>query len=296
MPRLDWPHRSGWRVFDERDPAGGRATAWLFLTHPGPSLLVTIVLVAAAGLLTRHLPSARTAVGLTLLMLPAQLGIGALNDWADVDADRAAKPFKPIVRGAISRNAALTAALAGFVVSLATAAWLGPDVFAAALLAVAAGVSYDLWLKRTPAAVLAWWAGLATVPLLAMVITGSLRGAVAEVPLAGLLALSLHLANGLPDADGDRLAGARTLASELGPGRSRSVIGASLLVAAAAMVLARPALGQDGLAFLAAGLTAVGALVVVLPHAVRRLAFPLLALLAGAATVSWLAALPAAAG
>src|SRR5450631_3766992 len=270
MPRLDWPHRSGWRVFDERDPAGGRATAWLFLTHPGPSLLVTIVLVAAAGLLTRHLPSARTAVGLTLLMLPAQLGIGALNDWADVDADRAAKPFKPIVRGAISRNAALTAALAGFVVSLATAAWLGLDVFAAALLAVAAGVSYDLWLKRTPAAVLAWWAGLATVPLLAMVITGSLRGAVAEVPLAGLLALSLHLANGLPDADGDRLAGA--------------------------MVLARPALGQDGLAFLAAGLTAVGVLVVVLPHAVRRLAFPLLALLAGAATVSWLAALPAAAG
>src|ERR1017187_6641031 len=190
MPQLERPNRSWWRVLDERSDVGGRAKAWLFVTHPGPSLLVTALVVAAAGLLTRQLPSARTVVGLTLVMLPAQLAIGSLNDWADVAADGAAKPFKPIPRGQVARGSALGVALLG----------------------VAAGVSYDLALKRTPAAVLAWWAGFVTVPLLAMVTTGTLRGAAEAVPLAGLVALALQIANGLPDTEGDHLAGAHTLA------------------------------------------------------------------------------------
>jgi 4-hydroxybenzoate polyprenyltransferase len=294
MPQLDRRNRSWWRVLDERSDVGGRPKAWLFLTHPGPSLLVTAVVVAAAGLLTRQLPSTRAALGLTLVMLPAQLAIGALNDWADVSVDGKAKPFKPIVRGAVSRASALAVALSGFAISLGAAAWLGRDVLAVATIGMAAGVAYDLGLKRTPAAVLAWWAGFATVPLLAMVVTGQLRAAWEGVPLAALLALALQIANGLPDAEGDRLGGANTLASALGVRGSRSVMSAALGVAAVYVVAVRAPLGQNGLAAVAAGVVAVGALVPMLPRTTPRLAFPLLAMIAAGATVSWLAALPTA--
>ncbi|MGH7722246.1 MAG: UbiA family prenyltransferase [Candidatus Dormibacteria bacterium] len=294
MPQLDRRNRSWWRVLDERSDVGGRAKAWLFLTHPGPSLLVTAVVVAAAGLLTRHLPSTRTALGLTLVMLPAQLAIGALNDWADAAADSAAKPYKPVVRGLVSREAALAVAVGGVAVSLATAAWLGRDVLAVAALGVAAGVAYDLALKRTPAAVLAWWGGLATVPLLAMAMTGGLRGAAVAIPLAGLLALALQLANCLPDTEGDRRGGARTLSTLLGAGAARLAMSVALAAAAVLVVAARQPLGQGAVALLGAGLLAAGAPVAVLTGEAPRLAFPVLALLVAAATVSWLAALPAA--
>jgi geranylgeranylglycerol-phosphate geranylgeranyltransferase len=265
----------------------------LFLTHPGPSLLVTAVLVAAAGLLGRQPPSPRTAVGLVLVMLPAQLAIGALNDWADWELDAAAKPYKPIARGAVPRRAALALALAGFAVSVGAAAFLGGGVLLTDGLAVGAGAGYDLGLKRTPAAVVAWWAGFATVPLMAMVITGRLQGAAAVVPLAGLLALALLLANGLPDREGDARAGARTLPSILGARRSRRLLGAAMIAAAAYTLILRGILDQGAAAVVAAALLAAGALVPMVSRRDARLGFPPLALLVAAATVSWLAALPA---
>lgn len=291
MPRSDRPNRSGWRLLDERDPTGGRAKGWLFLTHPGPSLLVTLVVVAAAGVLGTRVPPVRTAVGLVLVMLPAQLAIGALNDWADRELDAAAKPHKPIVRGAVPRRGALAFALGGFAVSLGTAGYLGAGVLLAAAGALAAGVSYDLWLKRTPAAVLSWWAGFATVPLMAMAITGRARGAPVVVPLAGLLALALLLANGLPDRGADEQGGAHTLAALLGARVTVTVICGALLAAAAGMVAVRSALGQGSLAIVAAAVLAVAAAV---PPATRRdgrALFPVLALFVAAATVTWLAAL-----
>ncbi len=292
MPQLDRRNRSWWRVLDERGDSGGRTKAWLYLTHPGPSLLVTAVVVAAAGLLTRQLPPARTAVGLVLVMLPMQLGIGALNDWADVTSDAVSKPYKPIPRGLVRRGAALAVAVGGFAVSLATAAWLGGGAVGPAALGIAAGTGYDLGLKRTPAAVLAWWAGFATIPLIAMVVTGTLHGAVATLPLAGLLALALLLANGLPDAEGDRLGGAATLPVVLGSARSRWLEVIALGLAALYALTVRSGLGQGALALLAAGLLGAAALVPLLTRGASRAGFPVVAVLVAAATISWLAALP----
>jgi geranylgeranylglycerol-phosphate geranylgeranyltransferase len=292
MPQLERRNRSLWRLLDERSDAGGRAKAWLFLTHPGPSLLVTALVVAAAGLLTRQLPSARIAAGLALVMLPAQLATGSLNDWADVELDRAGKPHKPIPRGLVPRGGALALALTGFAVSLGAAAWLGAGVLAVDALAVAAGVGYDLALKRTPVAVLAWWPGFVVVPLIAMVATGKLAGGAALVPLAGLLALAVLLANGLPDIEGDRSGGATTLPVALGVRRARWLMGFTLGVAAVYVAALRGPLGQGALGLAAAGSLAVAALIPLLPRGAPRVAFPLLALLAAAATVSWLAALP----
>ncbi|MEO8897728.1 MAG: UbiA family prenyltransferase [Candidatus Dormibacter sp.] len=286
------PPASFWRFFDERDPRGGRVKAWLFLTHPGPSLLVTAVTVAAAGLLIRRMPSERTALGLVLVMLPSQLAIGTLNDWADAASDRVSKPFKPIARGLVRRRDAALLGVLLLAVSLSTAAWLGTDVLLVSLLGAAAGVSYDLALKRTPLAVVAWWAGFTTVPLLAMVITGRLRGGVEAVLLAGLLATALLVANGVVDIEGDRLAGEHTLPVVIGVRPSQRLISAAMLAACVGVLALMAPLGQGGLAFAAAALFGAGAGVGLLPARARALSFPVLAVCVAAATVSWLAALP----
>jgi geranylgeranylglycerol-phosphate geranylgeranyltransferase len=283
-------------LLDERDPRGGRFKAWLFLTHPGPSLLVTVVVVAAAGLLDRRMPGLRSAAGLVLVMLPAQLGIGALNDWADAPSDAVSKPFKPLARGLVGRTSAALFAGTMFVLSLGAAAWLGRDVLLVDLLGLAAGIAYDLALKRTPLAVLAWWAGFTAVPLLAMVMTGRLRGGVAALPLAGLTAVALLLANGLPDSAADSAAGARTLPAVLGDAASRAVMAAAMLAAAVyVLALARP-LRQDGLAVLAAAALAAGASLGAAGPRWRPLTFPALSALIALAAVSWLASLPVAGG
>ena len=283
-------------MFNERDPRGGRVKAWLFLTHPGPSLLVTAVVVAAAGLLERGFPGVRSAAGLVLVMLPAQLGIGALNDWADARSDLVSKPFKPLARGLVGRTGAALLAAAMFLLSLGTSAWLGRDILLVDLLGLSAGIGYDLVLKRTPLAVLAWWAGFGAVPLLAMVMTGRLRGGVEAVPLAGLASLSVLLANGLPDSPGDRAAGARTLPTLLGDAASRAVMAAALVAAAVyVLVVARP-LGQGGLAGLAAAALAAGAALGAVGPRWRPFVFPALSALVAVAAVSWLAALPVAGG
>ncbi len=295
MPQLDRPHRNWWRVIDERSGDGGRVKAWLYLTHPGPSLLVTALVVAAAALLARQAPPPRTVVGLVLLMLPAQLAIGALNDWADVAMDAAAKPYKPIPRGVVPRAAALALAIGGLVTSLAAAASMGVALLGADLLVVGAGVSYDLALKRTPAAALAWWGGFVAVPLVAMLATGRLHGALAVIPLAGLMAVALQVANGLPDVEGDLRGGARTLPVVLGPRGSRALMALGLGVASAYTAALQAALGQGAGALVAAGLLAAGALLAAIQRSASRATFPALAVILAVATVSWLAALPPAA-
>lgn len=285
-----------WSLLDERHPRGGRAKAWLFLTHPGPSLLVTVVVVAAAGLLARRVPSERTAVGLVLVMLPAQFGIGALNDWADAGSDRVSKPFKPLARGLVGRRAALAFAGVMMAVSVGAAAWLGVDVLLVDLLGLSAGVAYDLALKRTRAAVLAWWAGITAVPLLAMVITGRFRGGLDSVPLCGLVALALLIANGLPDRDGDRAAGGRTLPAVVGENGSRVVMGWSLLAAAIEVLIMATRLDEGAGAFLAGALLVISVGLAGVGARGRRLVFPALAALVAVAAVSWLAALPAGPG
>ena len=73
---------------------------------------------------------------------------------------------------------------------------------------------------------------------------------------------------------------------------SRWVMGLALAAGAVYVVANRGRLGQGGLALVAAGLVGAGALVPLLPRGAPRIAFPLLAVVAAVATVSWLAALP----
>ena len=241
MPQRDRPNRSWWRVLDERSAAGGRAKAWLFLTHPGPSLLVTALVVAAAALLTRQ-PAVRAA------RRRSGADDAARASWRSARSttgptsalDAVAKPYKPIPRGAgAARQRRWASRSPG-----SPSRWRRPRGSGPRCSGVDAlgrgrrGRATTSALKRTPLAVLAWWAGFVVVPLIGMVATGRLHGAAAAVPLAGLLALAVLLANGLPDIEGDRRGGAHTLAGRpragalaLGDGARASAL-AALYVAA----------------------------------------------------------------
>lgn len=282
------------RVLDEHDPAGGRGKAALFLLHPGPSLLVTAVTVAAAAIALRAAPDASLAVRLVLLMLPAQFAIGAANDLADLAADRAAKPHKPLVRGAVRPVTALLATLGFVAVSLGSAASLGPPVLAATAVGLAAGLAYDLGLKRGAASWVPWWVAFTALPLCAYAAAGRFTLALWWcVPVTAILAIGLHCANALPDIEGDRRSGVVSLPVALGERRARRLaLAGPLATVALTGALAAP-LHQRGpwlpLAWAAVVLATTGA------ASSRRLGarpFVVLAPACAVLAIAWLGALP----
>jgi 4-hydroxybenzoate polyprenyltransferase len=277
-------------VLDERDPAGGRAKAALFLLHPGPSLLVTGVTVGAAAIALRGAPSWSLALRLVLLMLPAQFAIGVVNDLADANADRDAKPHKPLVRGAVPPRLAAIAAALLIATSLASAATLGGAVLLASVAGLGAGLAYDAGLKRGPASLLPWWIGFTALPFCAFAAVGRLPRALWWcVPLTAVLALGLHAANVLPDLDADRRSGVRSLPVLLGERRTR-IVAAGGIVASAALTAALAIPLHQTIAPLAIAWCVVALCVLVASRV--RAPFPVLALASAALAVTWLAALP----
>jgi 4-hydroxybenzoate polyprenyltransferase len=278
------------RLLDERDPAGGRAKAWLFLLHPGPSLLVTAVTVGAAAIALRGAPSWSLALRLVLLMLPAQFAIGVVNDLADVRADREAKPHKPLVRGAVRWRIAAPLTLLLVATSMGSAASLGVPVLLATLAGLGAGLAYDLGLKRGRLSLLPWWVGFTALPFCAFAAAGRLPRALWWcVPLTAVLALGLHCANVLPDLEDDRRAGVVSLPVLLGARRARVVaIGGVVACAALTAALAVPL--RQSIAVLAVAWVIVA--VCAVAARVSRTPFPLLALASAALAVCWLASLP----
>jgi len=279
-------------------PADGRAArspvqAALALLHPGPSLLVTACFVAAAAAARHHLPDLLTSLRLAAVMLPQQFAIGALNDLCDRDLDRRNKPAKPLATGAVSATAAWIVTVTGFAIALGVAATFPLPTLPLACACAAAGAAYDLSLKRGPLSFLPYWVGFSCLPLTAgaAVQLLSLRVVVAAPPIALLLALSLHLANAMPDIAADRQAGATGLAVRLGWLWSwRLSLGLASLAAVAA-VLAAPALDQPGSVVLLGALPLLATALVLAVRPTPR-PFPLLAPAVAILAAVWLVALP----
>lgn len=263
-------------------------------------MLVTIVTVAAAALAVRGTPSTSIAIRLVLVMLPAQLAIGAANDLFDVAADRITKPHKPLVRQAVSPRVATVVIVAGVLMSLTSAATLGVTPLLIAVAGLSAGLGYDAGLKRSPWSWITWWVGVTAIPLGAYAAVQRIDAALWwVVPLAGLLSLGLHCANALPDLDGDRAAGVVSLPVWLGAQRSRLLLVLSPIAAATFVLALRSSLGQQGAALPVAvcALGVVGIACALLTRrtnaAGQRLCFPLLAIVSAVAAIAWLATLPA---
>lgn len=198
------------------------------LVHPFPSflngaLVLVISLVAGASPL-------RAAV-LAVAMVGLQFCIGAVNDLVDEPSDALSKPWKPIPAGLVSRPVAGTIAVVSGGGGLALAALVDPIVLFMAAAMLAAGLVYDLLLKPTAIAWLAFSVAFPILPLYAW------YGAAATlpprweflVPVAAICGPAIQLANGLVDLEGDRSAGLATLAVRLGRRRALLAMGLLLL-------------------------------------------------------------------
>jgi 4-hydroxybenzoate polyprenyltransferase len=277
--------------WDERKP-GGAIRSLIYLGHPGPSVLVTIVLVAIAGLAGRAVPDAIRILQLVGAMLPVQLCIGVINDVVDLPADAVGKPHKPLVRKVISRSSATVLGVMLGAIGLACAATINFATLGFDALALGAGLAYDLGLRATPLSWVPWWGGMAVLPLEAYASVGSIPSRLlALIPLSGLIALGLHFANALPDVDADRAAGRHSLPVIVGVGGSRwgspAAIGAAVVLS---LALAGP-LGQWGwVLFGGVAMLTLVLLVVIVSRSSRP--FPILAVATAVFAVSWLASLP----
>jgi 4-hydroxybenzoate polyprenyltransferase len=277
--------------WDERSP-GGRVRSLIFLGHPGPSILVTLVFVAIAGLAGRGVPDVTRILQLAGTMLPIQLCIGVINDVVDLPADAVAQPYKPLVRGVLRRS---TAAWIGAVlgaIGLGVAATINFATLGLGLAALGAGLAYDLGLRRTVLSWVPWWGGMAVLPLMAYASAGPIPSRLLVlIPLAALIALGLQVANALPDIDTDRAAGVESFPVKLGA-RAARWTGPAALVAAGVLALALAApLHQAGVLFFGGIAVFVCGVLATIATRTRR-PFPTFAIATAVFAITWLGSLP----
>ena len=181
------------------------------------------LLIAAAGVCAGGWIALGTLALPKLLVFAALSGIGlgaagnALNDLADITADRVNRPGSAVAAGRLSRHTAEGVVFLGALLGLALAGLVSGTQVLVGLGALAVMALYSPWLKRHGLPGNVAVAVIAGLPLF--------YGALAlGVPAAGLvpwaLAAWLHFARevvkDLEDEPGDRAAGRRTLPVTVG--------------------------------------------------------------------------------
>jgi 4-hydroxybenzoate polyprenyltransferase len=196
--------------------SGSLLTA-LRIVHPFPTLANVVATVGFGLIAGGHLHEPGALARLGLSMLAIQCAIGAANDAADVELDRRAKPWKPIVSGAISRRGAVAVATLAALAGSVLAASFGLGTWLLAMTGLACGLAYDLGLKRTRFSVAPYLLAFAVYPLWVWSAAGRFTPALLwTVPLALLVGVSLYLGNTAPDITSDSAGGVRGLAHLLG--------------------------------------------------------------------------------
>ena len=250
-----------------------RIPAPIRLIHPAPAAAVVGLSVMLAVIIATQVGDVPLVRVLLVIASVAgsQVATGALNDWADRDRDRQARPEKPIPAGEISPVAALGIASAGLVLQLAASLPLGALATLLGITALGSAVAYDLGLSRTPASVVPYLVSFGLLPLwIAAGLGVPLERVLPAVPLIAPFAVAAHLANTLRDWDADAAGGSRSLTQVLGRRWSRRAalvlgVGAGLAAGALAVATGRlgvtsAVLGASGLLAIAQGARSAGAL------------------------------------
>jgi 4-hydroxybenzoate polyprenyltransferase len=278
----------------------GRALVAVRVIHPFPTLANVVATALFALVAARGLPDGGRLARLLLAMFCIQSAIGAANDAVDVELDRAAKPYKPIVAGGLRRRDAWLVAGAAAALACLIALTLGPGGWALAMAGLACGLAYDLGLKRTAWSVVTYIVALPLLPLWVWTALGHFSPALLwAYPLGALLGVSLYLGNTAPDVAADARAGVYGAAHRLG--ERGAVLGSRLALAAAALcglALAPLAGYRTGLVAGGAGaaLLALGVAIAISRRGdTRGLQRAWALLIAGSLAfgVAWLAAAPA---
>ncbi len=272
-----------------------RLNGFLRVVHPFPSALDAAT-AAAIALVAGAEPA--VAARLAVAMLGFQFAIGVTNDLADAPSDRLTHPRKPLATGVLSSRDAEGVLIVALSVGIIGAASVGIGPLTIGLVGFADGLLYDLRLKGTPFAWLAFAVGVGLLPVYAW------WGATGGLPLAllGVAAMAvfagaaLALANALADLEKDAEAGTATVATMLG--RVRTLASdICLLVSLQVVVLATSLLSGPDVAAIAtelagAGLAWAGLLLSAdRREGLRRLGWEAQAVAIAVMGVGWLAAL-----
>jgi len=226
---------------------------YFLLLHPGPSAVCTMITALSGWSAWRQTgpvgrPSGGWAAKLawaSLAMALAQASTGVLNDAVDVPWDRLYQPYKPIATGAVPRLHAWLIGVGCGIASLLAARRAGARSLRVMGLGLGCGWAYSLGLSRTPLSFLPFASGLAVVPRLGAAAVGvDLPAQRSVTVLAAGLGMGLHLANGGPDIERDRLAGRRSLPVLLGAQGSREMSHFLLAAGALAVALDTPRRGR----------------------------------------------------
>jgi 4-hydroxybenzoate polyprenyltransferase len=208
--------------------------AYLVLPHAVPVIAVMIATFGFALVASEGWPGLSATVRLLGAMLGAQMVIGTVNDLIDADLDGAAGRPKPIPSGMVTRQGAcimISIALGAMVVFSASFGQLSLLLCTAG---TATGIAYSLWFKRT---IWSWIPYLIALPLLPIWIWVALAEfptkMLALYPVGLAAAISVQIAQSLPDIERDQSSGVQTLAVRLGDTRSRRACWGAMLGAAA---------------------------------------------------------------
>lgn len=236
-------------VTDAANPTSAIRALW-GATHPGPTLVVTVLSLAlglAAGVEPARL------VLLVIAVFAGQVSVGLSNDAIDGARDAAVgRTDKPIAGGAVSPERALVVAIGAVVVALGLSLPLGPGLLAAHAVALASAWAYNAGLKSTPFSIAPFLLSFGLFPSFATLSTGMPVLAAPWATLAGAaLGAAVHLTNVVRDLDDDRRTGVRGLPHRLGARASVLVAAAGIVVGALAVLLGS-GVTVGGLAFFAA--------------------------------------------
>ncbi len=238
-----------------------RARAFLELPHPWAVLIVMLATALLGLLATGGHPEAGRYALVLIAMFGGQIAIGAVNEYRDRELDAVTNPAKPIPAGWVQSWEALLIAGVALAVMATAGAALGILPLLLVCLGTGAGLLYDLWLKRT---VWSWVPYLVALPLVPIWVWISLARfqplLLFLYPLGALMALSVHLAQSLPDVEGDRAAGSLGLAARLGRGRALTACWGAAVIASVGIPPAAAGLGGSITpALVAAAVVLIGA-------------------------------------
>lgn len=229
-------------------------------THPGPTLVVTVLSLALG--LAAGVEPARLAL-LVVAVFAGQVSVGLSNDAIDGARDATVgRTDKPIAGGAITPERALSVAVASAIVAVGLSAPLGPGLVAAHAIALASAWAYNAGLKATPFSIAPFVLSFGLFPSFATLSLSSPALAAPWASLAGAaLGAAVHLTNVVRDLDDDRRTGVRGLPHRLGA-RASVVLAAVGIVAGAVAVFSGTDAAPLGLVFFVAVVATAAAVVV----------------------------------
>jgi 4-hydroxybenzoate polyprenyltransferase len=203
----------------------------LELVHAGPSG-ATVAAAAGFALLFRagspHRDTGRRLVRLMAMTAAQQVAISLHNDWCDRALDAATKPWRALPQGFVSPGLVNRTAWALAALSVVLAAPAGWRLVLLDVAGTGAGFLYNARLKRTPWSWLPFAVAFPLLPLFGAAVLDAWPRRWWSLFVVGAPAvLAIHLADTIPDLEGDAGAGMAGLAHRLGRQRAgRLCVGA----------------------------------------------------------------------